>query len=60
MSEFKPNNCFKEAVCIEAMRVFDSCSSQDCLEDLVLLSVIHACRSLLIQQVTLNASVLKL
>ncbi len=36
MSEFKPNNCFKEAVCIEAMRVFDSCSSQDCLEDLEL------------------------
>lgn len=25
---------FKEVVCIEAMRVFDSCSSQDCLEDL--------------------------
>lgn len=36
MSELKPNNCFKEAVCIEAMRVFDSCSSQDCLEDLEL------------------------
>ena len=34
MSEFKQNGCFKEAVCIEAMRVFDSCSSQDCLEDL--------------------------
>lgn len=36
MSELKQNNCFKEAVCIEAMRVFDSCSSQDCLEDLEL------------------------
>lgn len=36
MSEIKNNNCFKEAVCIEAMRVFDSCSSQDCLEDLEL------------------------
>ena len=36
MSEFKANNSFKEAVCIEAMRVFDSCSSQDCLEDLEL------------------------
>lgn len=36
MSELKSNNCFKEAVCIEAMRVFDSCSSQDCLEDLEL------------------------
>ncbi len=34
MSDLKQNNCFKEAVCIEAMRVFDSCSSQDCLEDL--------------------------
>lgn len=34
MSELKQNGCFKEAVCIEAMRVFDSCSSQDCLEDL--------------------------
>ncbi len=30
------NNNFKEAVCLEAMRVFDSCSSQDCLEDLEL------------------------
>ena len=28
------NRPFKEAVCIDAMRVFDSCSSQDCLEDL--------------------------
>lgn len=30
-------NCskpFKEAICIDAMRIFDSCSSQDCLEDL--------------------------
>lgn len=36
MSELKQNNSFKEAVCIEAMRVFDSCSSQDCLEDLEL------------------------
>ncbi|MBQ9375533.1 MAG: hypothetical protein IJU04_04250 [Ruminococcus sp.] len=34
MSEFKSNNSFKEAVCIETMRVFDSCSAQDCLEDL--------------------------
>lgn len=36
MSDFncKPNKPFKEAVCIDAMRVFDSCSSQDCLEDL--------------------------
>lgn len=28
------NGCFKEAVCIEAMRIFDSCSDRDCLEDL--------------------------
>ncbi|MBR1749771.1 MAG: hypothetical protein IJ740_02660 [Ruminococcus sp.] len=31
------NNCnrqFSEAVCVDAMRVFDSCSAQDCLEDL--------------------------
>jgi len=26
--------CFKEAVCIDAMRVYDSCSDKDCLEDL--------------------------
>ena len=30
------NNCgFKEAVCIDAMRIFDSCSDRDCLEDLM-------------------------
>ena len=34
MSEFSNNGCFKEAVCIEAMRIFDSCSDKDCLEDL--------------------------
>lgn len=33
MSEFS-NGGFKEAVCIEAMRIFDSCSDKDCLEDL--------------------------
>lgn len=26
--------CFKEAVCIDAYRVYDSCSERDCLEDL--------------------------
>lgn len=26
--------CFKEAVCIDAQRVYDSCSAKDCLEDL--------------------------
>ena len=29
-----PYNRFKEAVCIEAGRIFDSCSDKDCLEDL--------------------------
>ncbi len=27
-------NCFKEAVCIDAGRVYDSCCDRDCLEDL--------------------------
>lgn len=26
--------CFKEAVCIDAFRVYDSCADKDCLEDL--------------------------
>ena len=26
--------CFKEAVCIDAARIYDSCSDKDCLEDL--------------------------
>lgn len=30
------NGNFKEAVCIEAQRIFDSCSDRDCLEDLEL------------------------
>lgn len=28
------NNLFKEAVCIDTKRIYDSCSSKDCLEDL--------------------------
>ena len=28
------NSCFKEAVCIDAMRIYDSCCDKDCLEDL--------------------------
>lgn len=36
MSELNQNRAFKEAACIDAMRVFDSCSAQDCLEDLEL------------------------
>ncbi len=27
-------NCFKEAVCINTKRIYDSCSDKDCLEDL--------------------------
>ena len=34
MNEQSINRNFKEAVCVDAMRVFDSCSAQDCLEDL--------------------------
>ena len=36
MAEQKTNNAaaFKEAVCIDAGRVYDSCSDKDCLEDL--------------------------
>lgn len=28
------SGCFKEAVCIDANRIYDSCSDKDCLEDL--------------------------
>lgn len=28
------NSCFKEAVCIDAFRVYDSCGDKDCIEDL--------------------------
>lgn len=35
MSELNCNSAsFKEAVCIESMRIFDSCSDKDCIEDL--------------------------
>ena len=34
LPEFESRDCFKEAVCIEAMRIYDSCSAKDCLEDL--------------------------
>lgn len=33
-SSQKHNSCFKEAVCIDAMRVYDSCGDKDCLNDL--------------------------
>lgn len=26
-------DCFKEAVCIDALRIYDSCSDKDCIED---------------------------
>ena len=28
------NSCFKEAVCIDAYRVYDSCADKDCLQNL--------------------------
>lgn len=28
------DNCFKEAVCIDAQRIYDSCGDKDCIEDL--------------------------
>ena len=31
--EYDSRDCFKEAVCIDAMRVYDSCSDKDCLEE---------------------------
>lgn len=35
MSDLNANSAaFSEAVCIEAMRIFDSCSDKDCIEDL--------------------------
>ena len=29
MTEFDSRDCFKEAVCIDAMRIYDSCSEKD-------------------------------
>lgn len=29
-AEGKNDGCFKEAVCIDAMRIYDSCCEQDC------------------------------
>lgn len=35
MSEnINAQNCFKEATCIDTMKIFDSCSDKDCLENL--------------------------
>ena len=31
---FESRDCFKEPVCIDAMRIYDSCSDKDCLEDI--------------------------
>lgn len=33
-SDFNSGSYFKEAVCIDAMRVYDSCADKDCLEDI--------------------------
>lgn len=32
--ELENRECFKEAVCIDAMRIYDSCSDKDCVEDI--------------------------
>lgn len=32
--EAEGRDCFKETVCIDAMRIYDSCSDKDCLEDI--------------------------
>ncbi len=32
--EMESRDYFKEAVCIDAMRIYDSCSDKDCLEDI--------------------------
>jgi len=37
MSENGQERCFKDAVCIDAGRVYDSCCDRDCLEDLAVL-----------------------
>ena len=33
-TNFSAGGCFKEAVCVNAGRIYDSCSAKDCLEDL--------------------------
>lgn len=37
-NDFSPNtesnDVFKEAVCVDAMRIYDSCSAKDCIEDI--------------------------
>lgn len=34
VSDTNPGSYFKEAVCIDALRVYDSCADKDCLEDI--------------------------
>ena len=34
MPELENRDYFKEAVCIDAMRIYDSCSDKDCVEDI--------------------------
>ena len=35
MSEYTANGDFREAVCIDGVRVYDSCCDRDCLDDLI-------------------------
>lgn len=34
IQQMENSSCFKEAVCIDAYRVYDSCADKDCLQDL--------------------------
>lgn len=48
MSDNRSNpSSFKEAVCIEAQRIYDSCSDKDCLEDLEVVFTEPATRTII-------------
>ncbi len=34
IDDYKVDDCFREAMCIEAQRIFDTCSERDCIPDL--------------------------
>ena len=34
MPGMENRDCLKEAVCVDASRIYDSCSDKDCIEDL--------------------------
>ena len=41
-SSCNPTGPFKEAVCVDAARIYDSCGDKDCLENLdVFLQILH-------------------